>query len=142
MARTLKALTLLATDPVEFRDVLAARLEERRDRRDPGPPARTAPVPFAVAVDRLGDALGTPLAALLAEPALEAIRSEVAAGADRAAQEGPFARSFNASPALAQLCYAVTRALRPRVVVETGVAYGTTSAHLLQAMEANGAGAL
>lgn len=38
--------------------------------------------------------------------------------------------------------YVVVRAARPRVVVETGVASGWSSAHILRALEANGAGEL
>jgi predicted O-methyltransferase YrrM len=38
--------------------------------------------------------------------------------------------------------YLLVRALRPRVVVETGVLYGASSAHLLAALAANGEGEL
>lgn len=38
--------------------------------------------------------------------------------------------------------YVVVRAVKPRVVVETGVASGYSSAHILRALAANGAGAL
>jgi len=38
--------------------------------------------------------------------------------------------------------YLLVRALRPRVVVETGVLYGASSAHILAALEANGTGEL
>jgi predicted O-methyltransferase YrrM len=38
--------------------------------------------------------------------------------------------------------YAATRALRPNVVVETGVFYGASSAAILQALEDNGSGEL
>jgi predicted O-methyltransferase YrrM len=38
--------------------------------------------------------------------------------------------------------YVVVRALKPRVVVETGVASGLSSAHILRALAANGAGTL
>ena len=50
--------------------------------------------------------------------------------------------AHNADPALARLCYALCRALKPSRVLETGVAYGITTAFLLKAMEANGAGHL
>lgn len=48
----------------------------------------------------------------------------------------------NGSPALGELLYSITRALRPRTVVETGVAHGVTSCHILAALERNGEGAL
>lgn len=38
--------------------------------------------------------------------------------------------------------YVLARALRPRVVVETGVSLGASSAHILQALRDNGAGRL
>jgi predicted O-methyltransferase YrrM len=44
--------------------------------------------------------------------------------------------------ALGRIVYAVVRATRPDVVVETGVATGVTSAYLLAALEDNGHGAL
>src|SRR5687767_12401824 len=44
-------------------------------------------------------------------------------------------------PEAAEL-YVVVRAAKPRVVVETGVASGVSSAHILRALAANGTGAL
>lgn len=44
-------------------------------------------------------------------------------------------------PEAAEL-YAVVRAFKPGVIVETGVASGLSSAHILRALEANGAGTL
>lgn len=38
--------------------------------------------------------------------------------------------------------FAVVRAFKPRVIVETGVASGVSSAHILRALDANGAGRL
>ena len=38
--------------------------------------------------------------------------------------------------------YVVVRAIKPRVIVETGVASGISSAHILRALAANGAGTL
>ena len=54
----------------------------------------------------------------------------------------PFALKHNGDFALARSCYVICRWLRPRVVIETGVAYGVTSSFILQAMEANGQGVL
>ena len=55
---------------------------------------------------------------------------------------GPFANFLNGTPTLGRLCYLACRQLRPRMVVETGVAYGATSAYILQALEDNGFGEL
>jgi Methyltransferase domain len=54
----------------------------------------------------------------------------------------PFGLLHNADSNLARLCYAVCRALKSSVVVETGVAYGVTSAFILKALEVNGNGHL
>jgi predicted O-methyltransferase YrrM len=54
----------------------------------------------------------------------------------------PFKAIHSADVALARCCYAACRALKPDVVVETGVAYGVTSAFLLQALNENGQGRL
>jgi predicted O-methyltransferase YrrM len=55
---------------------------------------------------------------------------------------GTFPRVFNGSRVLGRLCYLAARALQPRVIIETGVAHGVTSAYLLQALHENGAGIL
>jgi len=55
---------------------------------------------------------------------------------------GPFGNFMNGTATLGRLCYLACRQLRPRVVVETGVAYGVTSAYVLQALEDNGYGEL
>lgn len=54
----------------------------------------------------------------------------------------PFDRSHNGTQTLGRLCYYACRLLRPRIVVETGVAYGVTSAYILQALAENGHGRL
>jgi predicted O-methyltransferase YrrM len=56
--------------------------------------------------------------------------------------DAPFQFSHNGTATFAMLCYLVCRFLRPRLVVETGVAYGVTSSSILQALEENGHGEL
>jgi predicted O-methyltransferase YrrM len=79
---------------------------------------------------------------VLEEPALaeveENTRRLLAEGRDR----DPFSPRWAADSLLARCCYLVCRLLRPDVVVETGVAYGVSSAFILKALEANGRGAL
>jgi predicted O-methyltransferase YrrM len=55
---------------------------------------------------------------------------------------GPFETFMNGTTTFGRLCYMTCRQLRPRVVVETGVAYGVTSAYILQALEDNAFGEL
>jgi predicted O-methyltransferase YrrM len=56
--------------------------------------------------------------------------------------DAPFARYHNGDTLLGQICYAIARAIRPSVVVETGVCYGVTSSYLLKALEINSKGHL
>lgn len=86
------------------------------------------------------------LAALLAEDG-EAARtaSAVVQGLNHrlAGQSAlPFPLFFNADRTIAMLCYAMTRAFKPALVLETGVGYGVASAMFLTAMEKNGSGRL
>lgn len=54
---------------------------------------------------------------------------------------GPY--RFGSSPKVdCESLYLLVRALQPRVVVETGVCYGASSAYILEALERNGAGEL
>jgi glycosyltransferase involved in cell wall biosynthesis len=55
--------------------------------------------------------------------------------------DGP-PHSFDADPTLAWIAHALARSLLPRVVLETGVGWGVTSAVILAALEANAAGRL
>lgn len=116
---------------------LPARFEATLDRLHPLPPV--TPIAFDELLDRLEASLGQPLRPFLEEPEVAALerRAEAATTLD----EGPPA-IHNADPGLARTCYALARALRPEVVVETGVANGVTSSFLLQALELNGAGQL
>ena len=75
------------------------------------------------------------------EPSLAVIKAHVCRE-QASCYDGAFRASYNGDSALAALCYAVTRALRPRKVVETGVCYGVTSSYILQAIETNGDGHL
>jgi predicted O-methyltransferase YrrM len=56
--------------------------------------------------------------------------------------DGPGAHGLDADPALARAVWTIVRALRPAVVVETGVARGITSRTILEALAANGHGHL
>ena len=52
------------------------------------------------------------------------------------------AAMHDADSELSELCYVICRALRPRVVVETGVGSGVTTSFILQALAANDQGHL
>lgn len=54
----------------------------------------------------------------------------------------PFGIFHNGTTTLGELCFRACRFLRPKTVVETGVAYGVTSAYILQALAENNCGDL
>lgn len=57
-------------------------------------------------------------------------------------QNAPINHIHSADFALARLCYAAVRIMKPETIVETGVAYGNTSAFILEALEKNQQGTL
>jgi predicted O-methyltransferase YrrM len=78
----------------------------------------------------------------LTEEAVIEIEKSVCHGMAAAVSHAPFCVSCNGDTVLARLCYAIARAKRPKVILETGVCYGVTSAFLLKAVSVNGAGEL
>ena len=81
---------------------------------------------------------------ILREPELLAVQHHVARLTRSLEQLAvlPFPTFFNADSTLAQLCYAVCRALQPKTVLETGVGYGVTSATILAALHKTEEGTL
>jgi len=134
-------LSLLRTSPLEFRDrlamLLAVRVEARLGRH-------RGPVPDdpGAALAGLDGAWGRPVSRFLGEAELAGFSNEIRQRALDLGEEAVIATAHNADPALARFCYAACRALEPDVVVETGVAYGVTSAFVLEALRVNGRGTL
>ena len=89
---------------------------------------------FVAAEGRLSGSLSE-----LLQPGGEAERAHDSIASDflrATAGDGlPFPVRFNADSSLARLCYALTLSIKPRMVVETGVGYGITSALILAALE-------
>jgi predicted O-methyltransferase YrrM len=56
--------------------------------------------------------------------------------------EDPYVPHWAVDSVMARCCYLVCRLLGPETVVETGVAYGVSSAFILKALEENGRGTL
>jgi hypothetical protein len=92
--------------------------------------------------EKLCDFSDLPVHKFLNEPPLAEIEGQVQYGLEHLPENAPFHRSLNGDFALARLCYALCRALRPSLVVETGVCYGVTSAFFLHALSQNGKGVL
>jgi methyltransferase family protein len=131
---------LLARDPRELVEVVVDQTQRALE------PLRARPSgaqrPLAEVVSEADDALGGGVAAALREDGLAQIDAEVQERIGRLGPAVPFPLAHNAAPSLAQLCYALCRALRPTTVLETGVAYGVTSAFLVKALALNGDGEL
>jgi len=140
-SKTLLLISLLPKAPVEFYDRLVTLLEVRLEQLGMKTPMYQ-PRQWPEIVEDVGVYLGTRFDDLLSETALREIEGEVRRRTDQIQYEAPFSRDHNADFALARLCYAVCRAIDPGVVLETGVAYGVTSAFILKALEVNGRGTL
>ena len=126
----LARMTGLPSGPVDLWDRVRNRIELIGTQSDPPAPASN-PRPLATVLREAGDALGHDLARLTEDSELEDLRRATRAAA-------PFEKVYDASDALAQLCYVLCSALAPNAAVETGVANGVTSAHLLAGLGANG----
>jgi len=88
-----------------------------------------------------GRHLGVDLARFCQEPAAQALRNKIAA--DKSAAPRPSSGIIHdADFGLADFCYALCRAMRPNLVLETGIGYGVTSAFILQALALNDRGEL
>ena len=79
---------------------------------------------------------------VLEEPALEEVEAHTRQLLKDIHDGDPFSLRWAADSLLARCCYLMCRLLEPSVVVETGVAYGVSSAFILRALEVNGRGAL
>ncbi len=133
----------LLTRPAETYDRLYLQLTDRlhiRPNLERSSPYSTQEWTDVVA--NLSSALGEDLHAFISERARIEIFEEVVSTKRNKIEHGPFRASYNGDRRLADLCYAVCRALKPQVALETGVAYGVTSAYILQAMAMNGRGVL
>jgi len=131
----------LGRSPSEFRDRVETALEVRWDRMRKAPPPYP-PVSPLRALDVLEGALAKHIRPFFEEVDLTKIETEVSGSKKSLKTKAPFTLAHNADMELARFCYAISRALAPSVILETGVAYGVTSAYLLQATEVNQGGKL
>jgi predicted O-methyltransferase YrrM len=82
------------------------------------------------------------VAEILAEPALWEVEESTRTLLADIRREDNYALHWAADSLLARLCYLVCRLISPQIVVETGVAYGVSTAYVLSALEVNGGGTL
>lgn len=126
------------SNPGRFSSLVRKDIELVLDamRRSPDP---YEAIGWESAVELLAEEVAT-TRLILAEPALAKVEAEVIASSS--ARSGPWSNAYNADTALARCAYVMCRLIRPTVAVETGVAYGVTSAYILAALEANVLGTL
>lgn len=135
-----RLLALASTNPIEFCDRLTTAFAGRWDQRRPRPAYQSIqPAELTAALEQV---LGTGIQTLLQEPALAQIEEQVKVASERLFAHAPFMLEHNSDVILARFCYAVCRAVKPTIALETGVAYGVTSAFTLKALEVNGSGEL
>jgi predicted O-methyltransferase YrrM len=130
---------ILAGRPREFSDRLGGMADMLVDSWQPRR-ASYEPVGWPTALGEL-EQIGLAAAATLAEPPLLELEAELRIRLPAIEDRG-WSHVYDADPTLARLLYAICRRLLPDVVVETGVAYGMTSAYVLKALEVNRKGTL
>jgi hypothetical protein len=140
-AKPFRLLSVLANNPVEFLDrslmIAGVKFAALYDRK-----SSYELVDWDSLVFRLNEILGPQFRSALSESQLASLTSWLSAKQLTLPPDAPFGVFHNGDRILAQLCYAVVRARRPRHILETGVCYGVTSAHLLAALDANAEGHL
>ena len=132
-------LKLLFSRPSEFSDRVKTAVEGMVS--PPQLPAGSTGLDLAAMVELSTHYLGLELNGFHQEPAAVEIREHIAASRARLNRPAS-AAVHDADAGLPDFCYFMCRALRPRVVVETGVGSGVTTAFILQALAANGEGHL
>jgi predicted O-methyltransferase YrrM len=107
--------------------------------------SRTQPtyqtVTWNTALRDVGERYGR-AADILDEPALSEVEEHTRRLLENIRREDRSTLRWAADSVLARCCYLLCRLLEPDVVIETGVAYGVSSAFILRALEENGRGVL
>jgi len=134
-------LSLLPRRPREFRDRLAGYADFGVQRVSGAPPSYET-VSWEEALRDVERHLGRVVAIILDEPALEETEKSTRRLLEDIRVGDAFSQRWAADSRLARLCYLLCRLIEPSVVIETGVAYGVSSAFILRALEENGRGTL
>jgi predicted O-methyltransferase YrrM len=139
LTKAIQLLSLFPRRPVEFMDRISTMVATRRESF-----VREC-LEYRVADAEQGTR--TLLAALnsggkegFAGVGVEEIEARVRERQAQLPKDAPFGRFHDGDMLLGRLCYLAARLLPARMVVETGVCYGVTSAYLLKALELNEAG--
>ena len=133
-------LSLIPRRPLEFVDRTAGYADLALERLSGAPPHYET-VGWEEALRDLEDGPGR-AAEILAEPALGEIEERTRLLLDEIWASDAFSQRWAADSLFARLCYLACRLAAPETVVETGVAYGVSSAYILKALEQNRRGTL
>jgi hypothetical protein len=132
---------LLPEHPTEVWERVSTALSVQWDRRR-SRSSCYAPMDLVESLKGLGDALQLDLARFLAEDPVLEVQQQVNERLRNGLNAGPFRPVMNSDFSLARYCYVICRALKPSVVLETGVAYGVITSFVLTALAVNGNGGL
>jgi hypothetical protein len=122
--KLLQLAPLVVREPGELYDRMRAKFETRADRRRATYCYDEAMTP-SEGLRQLDASLGVSSRDILGEGEFLQRRQRVASRIQELRTQGPFATVHNGDTALGAMVYYACRALRPQVVVETGVAYAT-----------------
>src|SRR5258706_11605345 len=130
---------LMLRRPTEFLDRIRLVVESLIDQQSKISPPAVFPEEL---LRTASSGFQTDLLRFVREPACRAIRHAVLCRMGTLAGRAAFSLSHNGGFPFAEFCYAIVRARRPEVVVETGVGFGVTTAFILAALAQNEHGTL
>ncbi len=139
MERLNQALRLLLRDRREFFDRAYSYVDGALERGGERPAYETASSDQALR--ELEELFGHG-EEVLREPALAEVERETRRRWEAVRAAGDLEAQWAADATLARYCYLACRLVEPETVLETGVAYGISSAFILRALEENGRGEL
>jgi len=134
-------MSLLARHPLELGDRLVGYADLSLERFSGASPSYET-VSWEEALREVGEHLEGDATGILEESALAGIEQDTRRLLEEIRREDPFSQRWAADSLLARCCYLLCRLIQPSAVVETGVAYGVSSAFILRALEENGHGTL
>ncbi len=142
LAEAIKLLSQFPKNTNCVYDEIKVRWELMRERATVARP-HYEPIDFYELIGEIEKNLQIDLHKFLVEPALFEIEASlIKAKKEISSSEIPFPIIHNGDPKLGMLCYAICRAVKPEIFIETGVAFGVTSSYILKALEVNKKGKL
>jgi len=138
MRQGARLLKLLFRRPGEFFDRVSGKADALLRR---GEIPQNTGIPYEEGLRRFSQHLRADLAQFCREAEVVGLKAHITA-AKATVKRPPSGIPHDADFGLAELCYAVCRAIKPELVFETGVSNGVTTAFILQALRINQRGAL